>query len=195
MMILLGFGLIIAAVVLVFLEVWVPSGGLIGILATGVAIGGVALLFGESTTWGTIGLLVSFVLLPLAFVFAVQTLPNTPLGRHLVLAESDDDRLRREAEEREAAQKRAQLVGREGVAVTDLRPSGTVEVDGERWTAVAEVMLIDRGERVRVVRAESRQVRVRALPASGGGVRDEGSAGVPDAALRSGDADGASHPA
>lgn len=46
----------------------------------------------------------------------------------------------------------AALVGREGVAVTGLRPSGQVEIDGRRYEARVEIGAIERGQPV-VVRA------------------------------------------
>jgi membrane-bound serine protease (ClpP class) len=44
------------------------------------------------------------------------------------------------------------VVGREGVAVTDLFPSGQVEVDGRRYEARLEVDFAKAGTRVRVIR-------------------------------------------
>jgi membrane-bound serine protease (ClpP class) len=54
----------------------------------------------------------------------------------------------------ELAQLAAQLVGREGVAATSLRPSGQVEVDGHRYEARVEIGEINRGQAI-VVRGQS----------------------------------------
>jgi membrane-bound serine protease (ClpP class) len=51
------------------------------------------------------------------------------------------------------------LIGRTGVAKTDLAPTGTVDVDAETWSAVAEEP-IRRGEPIRVVRVEGVRLRV-----------------------------------
>ena len=40
--------------------------------------------------------------------------------------------------------------GRDGVCVTDLRPSGTVEIDGKRLDAVSESGFVEKGTRVTV---------------------------------------------
>lgn len=53
-----------------------------------------------------------------------------------------------------SAPPRTDLLGREGVALTDLRPSGTAEVGGERLDVVTEGEYLDAGSRVRVVRAD-----------------------------------------
>lgn len=54
-----------------------------------------------------------------------------------------------------SAPDRAELVGRIGTALTDLRPSGTVGIDGERIDVVTEGPWIEQGEEVVVLRAES----------------------------------------
>lgn len=53
------------------------------------------------------------------------------------------------------------LTGRSGVAVSDLEPAGTVRVDTETWSAVAEGGPIQRGEVVEVVGVEGVTLRVR----------------------------------
>lgn len=52
------------------------------------------------------------------------------------------------------------LVGKEGIAFTVLRPSGKVKIDGKTYDAAANVGMIDRGEMIVVVRAESAQLYV-----------------------------------
>jgi membrane-bound serine protease (ClpP class) len=54
-----------------------------------------------------------------------------------------------------SAPDRSELVGRIGLALTDLRPSGTVSIDGERIDVVTEGPWIERGAQVVVLRAES----------------------------------------
>jgi membrane-bound serine protease (ClpP class) len=78
-----------------------------------------------------------------------------------------------------SAPDRAELVGRVGKAVTDLRPSGTVAIDGERVDVVTEGPWVEEGEMVVVLRAESyRHVVRRAEPEEeaekGADVEDDG---------------------
>ncbi len=64
-----------------------------------------------------------------------------------------------------SAPDRSELVGRTGMALTDLRPSGTVAIDGERIDVVTEGPWIEEGREVVVLRAESyRHVVRRAEP-------------------------------
>jgi membrane-bound serine protease (ClpP class) len=52
------------------------------------------------------------------------------------------------------------LLGKEGVATTDLALRGTVRVNGEEWSAIAEVGPIQAGERVEVLAVEGLTLRV-----------------------------------
>ena len=63
-----------------------------------------------------------------------------------------------------SAVRRLDLVGREGVALTDLRPSGTVLIGEERVDAVSESEWIEDGTAVKVVSSEGYRHVVRPLP-------------------------------
>lgn len=156
-----GIGLLAAALLLVILEVFVPSGGMIAIVATVSAIAGVACLFRVSATWGLVGILTLLCLGPLAFAFALKVWPHTPIGRRM-LGEKPAEQIEAErlAAEREREQRLA-LIGREGIVLTDLRPVGVVEIDGKRHDALSEESLIRAGSRIKVSVAEPTQLRVR----------------------------------
>jgi membrane-bound serine protease (ClpP class) len=53
------------------------------------------------------------------------------------------------------------LVGRAGVALSNLEPTGQVRVDGEVWSAVAEDEAVRAGESVEVAAVEGVTLRVR----------------------------------
>jgi membrane-bound serine protease (ClpP class) len=57
---------------------------------------------------------------------------------------------------------REDLVGRDGVAMTDLRPSGTALVGEERVDVVTEGEFISQGSPLRVLRSEGYRLVVRA---------------------------------
>ena len=63
----------------------------------------------------------------------------------------------------ESAHRRSELVGREGTALTDLRPSGVAMIGDERIDVVSESEWIAQGTPVRVVSAEGYRHVVRAL--------------------------------
>lgn len=58
----------------------------------------------------------------------------------------------------------APLVGKDGEALTDLRPSGTVLIDGKKYDVITPGEMIVKGTRVRVAEASGNRIVVRALP-------------------------------
>lgn len=160
-MLYLGLGLLAAALLLVVIEAFVPSGGLISLLSAGCAVGGVVCLFRYSTTWGLVGLLAVLVLGPMAFGFALKVFPSTPIGRKMIGEKSPEQIEADRAEELKEREARLALIGSEGIVRTDLRPVGIVEIDGKRLDALSEVALIRTGTRVRVTSVEGTKIKVR----------------------------------
>jgi len=56
--------------------------------------------------------------------------------------------------------KQKDLIGKVGIAATDLRPSGKVEIDDERYDAKSEIGFIDKGAEVKVIDYRSGQIYV-----------------------------------
>lgn len=148
------------AIILFVLEVLVPSGGLLGILSAASLIVGVVMLFRINTALGMAGAIVSLIAVPIALMLAVKLWPHTPIFRLLVLNESQ---ARGVSDGAAPAGPHAGLLGREGVAATDLRPSGVCVIDGRRIDALADGPMIDAGRPVKVVHVEGMAVKVRAI--------------------------------
>lgn len=162
-MLLWGLGLLGAAILLVILEVFVPSAGVITAAAVVVAIAGVVCLFVYETMWGVAGTLSIAVLGPLVGFGALQLWRHTPLGRKMIGVPSDEEaEAQREAAQRERDRQLA-LLGAEGVALTDLRPVGVIRVGDQRMDALAQTFMIPAGSKVKVVHVEGSQIKVRAL--------------------------------
>jgi membrane-bound ClpP family serine protease len=156
-----GLGLLAASLFLVIIEVFVPSGGLIAMMAAGAAIAGIVCLFRVSAGWGLTGLLTLVLLGPLAIGFALKVWPSTPMGRAMLgqpTPEEEEARRRAEQEKREALQA---LVGAQGTVLTDLRPVGMIEIEGRRYEALSEGSLLRAGSRVRVTVVDGTQIKVR----------------------------------
>ena len=155
-----GLGLIAIGVLLMLAEVFIPSGGILGLTAGVCAIAGIVVLFVHDTVWGVTGLLSVAVLGPVTVGWGLRILPHTPIGRKVMggemedLVESHQARVRREVDQRRA------LVGAEGIAVTEMHPVGEIRVDGETHEAVAESAWIDEGAAVRIVHADGFEIRV-----------------------------------
>lgn len=55
------------------------------------------------------------------------------------------------------------LLNKEGVAYSILRPGGTIEVDKELYDAIAVGTIIEKGEKVKIIRVDYRKLFVRSL--------------------------------
>ncbi len=160
-LLIIGIGLLGVGVLLIVLEAFVPSGGILGLAALGSAIAGIVFLFKYDTLWGAIGLLGTVILGPMAFLWAVELLPNTPLGR-LMLGPTNEEIAQQLAESSKSQLAgRDELLGATGIALTDMRPSGIIEIDGTRHDAIAIGGIIDRDEPVRVIKVDGLTIEVR----------------------------------
>ncbi len=158
-----GFALLGSALLLLVLEAFVPSGGIIGMTAAVCAIAGIVVFWRVSAGWGVTSMLLMLVLAPIALNFAFRLMPHTPVGRRLILSESSESQRRRTAQEQAQVAQEQALVGSVGSALTSMRPIGTVEIDGTRLEALAEGGVIEAGSRVRVTSVEGNQVKVRVV--------------------------------
>ena len=154
-----GIALIAASIVLIFVEVFIPSGGLIAVSAAISACTGIIFLFIYDQTWGFIGLGATLVLGPMALTLAFKAFPHTPIGKRLILGTRNLDP-ERVAEQHDAL---TALLDAEGEAITDLRPVGVVRIEGKRHDALAEGPMIEAGSRIRVVVVEANQIKVRKI--------------------------------
>lgn len=162
-MLLWGFGLLGAALALVVIELFVPSGGIIAVTAFVVAIGAIVAFFRHDTTWGISSLTFTVVMIPVIFHYAFKIIPHTPMGRRLILGQKDDDEVQqRQLAEQQAHDEEQALVGLSGVALTDLRPVGNAQIEGNRIEVLAEGGAISAGTPIRVTSVQGNQVKVRA---------------------------------
>ena len=160
-----GLALLAIAGLLLASEVFIPSAGIISALAATAAVSGIGCLFKHSTTWGFTGIGIVILSGPAIFFGVVNVWRNTRAGRRAIGAPTEEEVSQR-AQETEAERRRlTDLVGQEGVALTDLRPVGLAQIGEQRLEVFAETRLIEKGSRVRITVAESSQIKVRSIGA------------------------------
>ena len=149
--------LLAAALALLFLEILTPTFGLLAVLATAGLIAAAWLSFTQSTAAGvgvSAGVLIG---VPIYLVALVKILPRTRFGQMLFLKSTEVGK----AEGIPEAAFYEQLIGSVGVAETPLRPAGAVRAAGRRIDAMAEGGLIEKGEKVRILRVSGSSCVVR----------------------------------
>ncbi len=149
------------ALLLFFLEFFIPSAGMLAVSSFVCLVAGVFFLFKYDTTVGMIGAIVSVASLPFLFAIAIKTIPNTPVFRMISLKSEPRPGLGEHGiAGAEAQQIAANLVGKTGRTVTDLRPVGACLIENQRMDCIAASGVIRAGTAVRVVSADGIQVKV-----------------------------------
>ena len=125
---------------------------------------GVLLMVGATVICGlhhslttTLALICAEILIAgLAGWVSLKYFPRTKVGQRMILHET-----LQAAHASPGAN--TDLVGREGVAQTVLRPAGIGQIDGKRLDVVAESDMIERGSPIKVVAVEGSRIVVRKL--------------------------------
>jgi len=158
-----GLALLALAIVLLFIEVFVPSAEAIGFIAIAAAAAGVVVLWRYDQAWGITSLLGVAILGPILVLFALRIYPSTPIGRRMIGIPTEEEANAQALAQAQEQQQRTALIGREGVVRTDCRPVGVVEVDGTRYDALSETTLLPAGTRIKITSVEGAQIKVRPL--------------------------------
>ncbi len=160
LMFLVGLGLIL-------LEVFaIPGFGIAG-------IGGILLIIASlflalvgadpfldmrAVSMAIIQLTVALVLSIILIIVLAKFLPRTNMFKKFVLSVEE------KSEEGFVSHSTSEeLVGKTGKALTDLRPSGTAEIDGKRVDVVTDSEFIEKGSRIEVVEVEGIRVVVKEI--------------------------------
>jgi membrane-bound ClpP family serine protease len=156
----LGWAVVLLAIGcgLLVLEIFIPSGGIIGFLAAVVLIASMVMAFRRDLTTGLSFTAIALFAVPTVVGLAFKYWPKTPMGRAFLgdLPSEEETRLE---------DPRRALVGRVGIAKSLMLPSGAVMIDGRLIDAVSQGPAIDPGQSVVVVEVRANRVVVRpALP-------------------------------
>lgn len=158
----------VAGLILLVLEIFViPGFGVAGITGIVFIFGGLILsllnntdfdfeaVSGADTTRASFTVLIGLVLSFVCILWISHRIGSNGLLKRVAL--------KTDLEKSVSCTVHPELIGREGVAATVLRPSGKVEIDGEQYDGVSESGFIDRGSRVKIVRFENAQVYVTSI--------------------------------
>jgi membrane-bound ClpP family serine protease len=154
----LAYALVFLGLVLMAAEIFLPTGGILFVLAIAALVAGIAMSFYSDVTQGMITLIAVFILIPIMGPILLHLMPRTKLGKKLFLEATEEDAsmavmpVNLELE---------QLRGRYGKTVSSLRPSGITEFDGRRVDTMSEGDMIGPGHWVRCIDVKAGRVIVR----------------------------------
>lgn len=143
--------LFLAGLVLVAAEVFLP-GMVAGLLGAACLLGAVALVFvHHGPAAGAVATIALFLFGGIGIGLWLSYFQRTFVGRRLILSRSQPP----------AAEAHPDLVGREGTALTALRPAGAASIDGRRIDVTAVGEFLPEGTGIVVVAADGLRVAVR----------------------------------
>lgn len=128
----------VIGIAVVVAEIFIPSFGLLAIIALSVFFYSLYLVFTTiSTTAGMVFTGFDLVLVPVLIVFGMKVLANSPLA------------LKRELSKKDGVVSQSQgleaYMNMKGKSVTDLRPAGMAEINSQRVDVVTDGEYIDAG--------------------------------------------------
>ncbi len=154
----LAYALVILGLVLMAAEVFLPTGGILFVLALAALVAGIAMTFYIDITQGAITLVAVFVIIPVLGPVLLHIMPRTAVGKKLFLEAAAEDAT---VAAMPVSLELEQLRGRYGKTVSSLRPSGITEFDGRRVDTLSEGDMIGPGEWVRCIDVKAGRVIVR----------------------------------
>jgi len=149
----------IVGFVALFLELFVPALGIIGAIGIACMILGTVFAYrGYGNTVGTVFLVITLIGVPAMIMVGLKVFPRTFVGKKLILGSSMSQE---QGYTSHTEEKYRELSGKEGVALTTLRPSGIVQIEGKKYSVVTSGELIEAKEKIKVVKVEGNRIVVR----------------------------------
>jgi membrane-bound serine protease (ClpP class) len=154
-------GLYLGAVVLILLEFVLP-GGILGVIGIVLMMASAGLGIYAFPEYAVPIVIAEFAGLVATIILGLYILSRTGAGKALLLGTSQ-----REEDGYTNMKSKTELVGMTGTVLTALRPSGTIEIGGERLDAVADGAFIDRDQIVQVLSVHGNRIVVEPAEVSG----------------------------
>jgi len=150
LLLLLGIGCLI-------LEIFVPSFGLLGIGGIAAIVASIVLSSGLSLPYSLLSVFIAFLAtIAVTFLYAKFFGLKKGLFRKLVLDDATRSELGYVSNETNP-----DLLGKTGVAVTPLRPSGIAIFEDDRFDVVSEGGYISKGKKVKIIQTTGSRIVVR----------------------------------
>lgn len=147
--------LFLAALLLAGIDVFVPSGGILLVLAVAAAVGSILFGFRSSLSMGMAMLTAVAASVPVGAFLAIKIWPHTPIGKMVILKAPAAEPPTAEQDEMQS------WVGRVLKTDSDLMPSGQIKVGYRRLNAIAQSSFIEAGQVIKIIAVRERCLVVR----------------------------------
>ncbi|MDR1492231.1 MAG: NfeD family protein [Planctomycetaceae bacterium] len=151
--------LLILAIAVGFIELFVPSGGSLTVLAILALIGSLVFAFLHDTVFGAIFFIFVMVGVPFLIWYLLKIWQTTPFARRILLNPAENSALQPD----ETIEKYKTLIGKTGIAKSFMTPAGQIEIEGKCYDAMSEGMAIDPKTAIVVVHVDGVHIIVRVV--------------------------------
>ena len=149
--------LLIVGLGLIFIEIFVPGFGVAGI--TGIILLIIGIILTAKTIFeALIMIIILLAVLGIAFFFVYRSATTGKLSKSLVLKDSMD-----KESGYSSTDELKSMVGKEGTALSVLRPSGTADFDGIKLDVVTEGEYIPSGSKIKIIQVSGPRIVVREI--------------------------------
>jgi len=149
--------LFVAGMILLIVEGMVPGFGLPGISGIILVVIGLVLAM-NSLQNALMAVSISIIITAIITVILVKYGHKKPYFDKIVLSTEQKNQ-----EGYTSANSKIEYLGKEGIAITELRPSGIIEVEGKRMDALSEGNYISKGSKIKIGKVEGSKIIVRRL--------------------------------
>ncbi len=151
--------LLVVGFIAIFIELFVPAGGLIGLGGFACMVAAVVFAYKDhGTLAGTAMMLATVIGTPAAILVGLKIFPRTYVGKKLILTSTQDPKTGFTSY---TTEKYADLLGAEGVTLTTLRPSGMARINDQKYSVVTDGELIKSKAEIKVIATEGSRIVVR----------------------------------
>ena len=147
---------VVFGILLLMVEAVIPGFGVAGILGAGFTVASIILCAISFGPLATIGLTIAMgAILIIVFSLSVKSLRSGRLSKTIVLHENMHDS--------KAVELDTSLIGKTGVTLCELRPTGIVKIEDRRIDAISDGEFIEKGAKIYVYKVEDFKLIVKRL--------------------------------
>lgn len=143
----------ILGIVCIGMEIFLP-GGILGIIGAALMLASVYFAYSAyGVGIAVVALVVLGVLATIVFKIAVRLAPKTKMGKALFLQNTHKG-------VNVGRDEFGALVGKQGLAISELRPAGILDIEGSRYDGITEGHFIEKNSKVKVIAVKNNQLLV-----------------------------------
>ena len=154
--------LFVIGLLLLLAEIFfIPGFGLAGIVGITAILASIFLTFGNITQ-ATYSILIALGVSIIGLLLLIKYIPSTRTWRKFILSTEQKKELGYTVGTKDLKL----LSGKEGIAITPLRPSGIVEVNGKKLNALTRGEYVDSNTKIKIISVEGNKIVIEAVDAS-----------------------------